>query len=97
MSKGKLDAIQEAEELDETQTVYSDASSLLQLPDMNNYISAFANELSCSLPPDFDANDLKRISSTLPLLLKAFGVRLGHESTEPKQRQLVYLVCRFRK
>jgi hypothetical protein len=79
----------------ETRTVYSDTFSL-QNPNIREYISAFADELCGSLPPEFDANDLERISSALPSLFKSFAVRLGHESSAVMQRQLMYLVYRYR-
>jgi len=80
----------------ETQTVYSDAQSLLQHPEIDKYISAFANELFHGLPADFDANDLDMISPTLLDLLKAFAVRFGHQDSRRMSRQLMYLVYRFR-
>ncbi|UNI19548.1 hypothetical protein JDV02_005728 [Purpureocillium takamizusanense] len=102
---GKLQAIQEhqgtdsidnQEEADELQTIYSDASSLLQHPDIDKYISAFADVLSRSLPSEFDESDAERVFSALPSLLRAFAVRLGYESSERMPRQLMYLVSRFR-
>jgi len=103
--RGKLEAIDDQEagvtdnqsELHEVQTVYSDAFSLSQHSEIDKYISAFAYELYYSLPPEFDAGSLERISSILPSLLEAFAVRLGHEGTEYMQRQLMYLIYRFRR
>ncbi len=96
--RDKLEAIQEAQEaaaiVCDEEDKYSEAPSLLQHPGIVKYISSFAAELSASLPPDFDTDELE---STLPSLLKAFAVRLGHESTLRIQRQIMYLVHRFRK
>ena len=105
---GKLDAIQERaelvhsgvdkdEEMQETRTIFSDAASLLQNPDVDKYISAFAKELATSLPQEFDASYLDAVPSTLDHLLKSFAVRLGHEGSGHPQRQLMYSVYRFRR
>ncbi|KAK3305182.1 uncharacterized protein B0T15DRAFT_531556 [Chaetomium strumarium] len=84
------------EEGQETGTVFSDAASLLQHPDVDKYISAFAKELATSIPPELYNNYLDAVPSTLDHLLKSFAVRLGHESPGRPQRQLMYLVYRFR-
>ena len=105
---GKLDAIQERaepvhsgvdkhEEMQETRTIFSDAASLLQNPDVDKYISAFAKELATALPQEFDASSLDAVPSTLDHLLKSFAIRLGHEGSGHPQRQLMYLVYRFRR
>lgn len=107
---GKLTTIQELDEpaqnmadvstdaeAQETRTIFSDAASLCQHPDVDQYITAFANELACYIPPELDASDPSKISPVLDHLLKAFAVRLGHESPGPLQRQLMYLVYRFRR
>lgn len=76
-------------------TNYSDTPSL-QDPRIPKYAYAFADELRSVLPSAFDENDLERISELLPSLLQAFAVRLGHESSAPKQRHLMHLVYRYR-
>ena len=86
------------EEAYETATVFSDASSLLQRPDVDKYLSSFANELSSCIPPEFVMHNARGdISLVFDHLLKSFAIRLGHESAARPQRQLVYLVYKFRR
>ncbi len=98
--RGKLEATQEGHEegavAHDQEDSYSTASSLLQNPDIDAYIGAFATELSSLFTPGLDACDLERIFPILPNLLEAFAIRLGHENAERMQRQLMYLVHRFR-
>jgi hypothetical protein len=81
----------------ETGTVFSDAASLLQHPDVDKYISAFAEELAACIPPELYTSYLDAVPSTLEHLLKSFAVRLGYERAGRPQRQLMYLVYRFRR
>jgi hypothetical protein len=112
VAPGRLDSVGEAEEtaleaiaelpiaeleVQETRTVFSDAASLLNRPDVDKYISAFASELAFSLPPEFDVSKSAEFSSILEQLLKSFAIRLGHESSGQVPRQLMYLVYRFRR
>ncbi len=76
---------------------YSNASSLLRHPDTDKYISAFAEDLFCSLSAEFDVNGWEKVSSGIPFLLKSFAVRLGYERDESMQRELMYLVHKFRR
>jgi hypothetical protein len=104
---GKLNAVEEhavpahcevdiLEETLEKRTVFSDAASLLQNPHVDTYITAFAKELAMSMRPEFGANCPDAVPSTLDHLLKSFAVRLGNENPDGAQRQLMYLVYRFR-
>ena len=77
----------------ETMSVFSDANSILGNPDIDRYISAFADQLAASAPPGFDATT----TGVLDHLLEAFAVRLSYESTERPQRHLTYIAYRFRR
>ncbi|GAB1315216.1 hypothetical protein MFIFM68171_05426 [Madurella fahalii] len=106
---GTLNAVQELDEpvhnvagaspdaeAQDARTVFSDAASLCQHPDVDKYITAFANELACTIPPEFDPSDPSGVSLVFDRLLKEFAVWFGHESSGRIQRQLMYLVYRFR-
>jgi len=88
-----LDAIEEEAE---TRTVFSDTSSLLQRPDINRYIASLADELSFCIPPEFSKRNAGNGFLVLEHVFKSFAVRLGHEDSRGPQRQLMYLVYRFR-
>ncbi len=100
MVHGNLSTIQEGQEAVVTcdqEDSYSNASSLLRHPDTDKYISAFAEDLFCSLSAEFDVNGWEKVSSGIPFLLKSFAVRLGYERDESMQRELMYLVHKFRR
>ncbi len=78
MVHGNLDTIQEGQETAVTcdqEDTYSSASGLLQHPDAGKFVSAFAEDLSCSLPAEFDVSGWEKVSSRIPFLLKTS--RLG--------------------
>jgi len=77
-----------------TATVFSDANSILGHPSLDQYVIAFAGQLAACQPPGFDA---MVTGGSLDRHLKAFAVRLSHESTERPQRHLAYIASRFRR
>ncbi|KAK4161145.1 hypothetical protein QBC43DRAFT_218302 [Cladorrhinum sp. PSN259] len=106
---GKLDTVQgreeaahtfnvfdATEEAYETATVFSDAASLLQRPDTNKHISWFVYELACCIPLEFGMRNAGNVPSILDHFLRSFAIRLGHANAPRPQRQLMYLVYRFR-
>ena len=80
----------------DAQTVYSDTASL-QDPRIDEYVIAFADELSNALPPDFSREELEAISDTLPDILEAFAGRIGYQASGKLERQLKHLVHRYRR
>ncbi|KAK1753821.1 hypothetical protein QBC47DRAFT_387182 [Echria macrotheca] len=103
---GSLDTVQEPEEAavetmlpsadEDNRTLFSGATSLLQNADVDKYILAFANELASWIPPEFVTSNPVEVEQDLDSLLKAFAIRLGYESRGHLERQLMYLVYRFR-
>ena len=83
------------EENSDTQTIYSDTPSL-QDPRIDDYVAAFADELSNGLPPDFSREDLECIADALPEILEAFASRIGYQALGKLERQLKHLVHRYR-
>ncbi|KAK3339826.1 hypothetical protein B0T25DRAFT_466620 [Lasiosphaeria hispida] len=80
----------------ETASVLSNNNSILRNPNLDRYISAFADQLAACVPPGFGATTTRTTTGGLDHLLKVFAVRLSHESTERPQRHLMYIAYRFR-
>ncbi|KAI5923380.1 hypothetical protein F4810DRAFT_668607 [Camillea tinctor] len=77
-------------------TVYSDTESLRN-PRMKDYVSEFAEELCSAIPREFDAQDIAKLSQSLPNLLKDFAIKLGNEGDTPIHKLLMYFVHQYHK
>ncbi|KAN0073022.1 hypothetical protein V8E54_009136 [Elaphomyces granulatus] len=78
-------------------TVYSDAASL---PAWNeeSYISELVNGLSCKFSSEqLDDTTLEQISQTLPELLKAFALKVGHNASTQMHLDVMVFVHKHRK
>ncbi|KAH6838544.1 hypothetical protein B0I37DRAFT_419478 [Chaetomium sp. MPI-CAGE-AT-0009] len=83
------------EDNNDTATIYSDTTSL-QDPRIDDYVTAFADELANALPADFSREELEGIEDTLPDILEAFAGRIGYQAPGKLERQLKHLVHRYR-
>ncbi|KAK4184498.1 hypothetical protein QBC35DRAFT_505834 [Podospora australis] len=92
-----MSTVTEAYNTRDTQTLYSDTQSLRNSA-FSLYKDAFVEELSRDLS-ETTVEASADVESLLPILLsllQAFAVRLCHESPGPLERQMVFLVHRFR-
>ncbi|KAK0646785.1 hypothetical protein B0T16DRAFT_493694 [Cercophora newfieldiana] len=81
----------------DTATVYSDSSSLSPL-DQDDYVRDLAIELLKHAAIDAsDPESLKRVSSALPELLRAFALKLGYQASSQFQRDVMFFVHKRRK
>ncbi|KAF3905765.1 hypothetical protein AA313_de0203376 [Arthrobotrys entomopaga] len=83
-------------ESDDTQTVYSNASSLATTT-KGLYISELADALFqavCTEEPDIKTLD--RVSGALPELLKAFALKVGYNAPSQMHRDVMYFVHKNR-
>lgn len=84
-------------DLEDTRTIYSDASSLPGLRD-DNYISEFADNLVSKLRYEkLDGQTIQRISGILTELLKAFALKVGHNAPSQMHRDVMFFVHKYRK
>ncbi|KAH8660194.1 hypothetical protein BX600DRAFT_55123 [Xylariales sp. PMI_506] len=82
----------DAESVDDAQTVFSDTESLAESPIWLKYESALAEELFDALPLD-----LESVLPNLDWYLRAFSLRIGHEGNEKLHKNLKYLIYRHRR
>jgi hypothetical protein len=80
----------------ETQTVYSDTESLRDLK-LLKYVTAFSDELYRSLPAGFDKAKFERVLPLLDELLRTFAFKVSCDGSTPENRNLMYLVHRYRR
>jgi hypothetical protein len=80
----------------ETQTVYSDTESLRD-PKLLEYVTAFSDELYRSLPAGFDKAEFERVLPLLDELLRTFAFKVSCDGSTPENRNLMYLVHRYRR
>ncbi|KAK6526081.1 hypothetical protein TWF281_011119 [Arthrobotrys megalospora] len=93
---GPSPAVEDVLDFDDTQTVYSDASSVTTLA-KENYISELADALFRNLCADqLDGKTLERISAALPDLLKAFALKVGHDAPSQMHRDVMFFVHKNR-
>ncbi|KAF3182049.1 hypothetical protein TWF225_006544 [Orbilia oligospora] len=83
-------------DLDDTKTVYSDASSVPTLV-KESYISELADALLNEvLPHKPDADTLERISLVLPDVLKAFALKIGQNAPTQMHRDVMFFIHKSR-
>ncbi|KUI55959.1 hypothetical protein VP1G_10781 [Cytospora mali] len=73
-------------------TTYSDAQCIQDDDCRTRYLTEIYEELSGMFPESLPSAELPRLESTLPVLLKAFAVKLGFSDTSPDHRTVAYLV-----
>ncbi|KFX87483.1 hypothetical protein V494_06530 [Pseudogymnoascus sp. VKM F-4513 (FW-928)] len=79
---------------DDTATIYSPASSI----DMENYVPDLARDLFGKVQfKDFDRQNMDRVLESLPDLLQAFALKIGHNTDNPIYRDVMYLVHKHRR
>ena len=85
-------------ELDESRTIYSDASSV-GVVRKESYIAELADDLFNKVcpPRERDVEVMKRISEILPELLKAFALKLGYDAKGKVHRDIMYFVHKNRR
>jgi len=84
-------------EADETRTLYSDASSIAP-GNAEYYVYLLADELfnaARSVQPDIRIAE--RVSDILPELLRAFALRIGHNASDQKHRDVMVYVHKYRR
>ncbi|CAI6339119.1 unnamed protein product [Periconia digitata] len=79
----------------DARTVYSDTASLAD-PTLLEYVAAFGNELSGSLPSDFDKLNFEKVSPFLDELLQTFALKMSSDGDTQEHRSLTYLIYRYR-
>lgn len=87
------------DELEETATVYSVAWSLPEL-EVETYKSEFAEALTKQVRRWTETpNDqfLHQIFKTVPRLLRAFALRLGHPGSKKAEKEVMYFIHKHRK
>jgi hypothetical protein len=74
---------------DNTATIYSAESSV----DIKNYVADLTSDLFSKVQfKDFNSQTMDRILEDLPDLLKAFALKIGHNTDDPKHRDVMYFV-----
>ncbi|EGX53749.1 hypothetical protein AOL_s00004g408 [Orbilia oligospora ATCC 24927] len=89
-------SIEDALDFDDTETVYSDTSSVATST-KQLYISELADALFREACPDQPCNEaLERISRDLPDLLKAFALKIGCNAPSQMHRDVMFFVHKNR-
>lgn len=82
-----------AEVGDDSRTVYSDFSDISE-SEVDNYVSALANDLFSKLPPD--SATLNRVAAILVDRLREFALRLGYQAPSQMHRDVMWFIHRYR-
>lgn len=83
-------------ELDDTATVYSDTSSLSDLG-VESYNSKLAEDLVARLDPNtLNEKVLESLVRSLPGLLKALALKLGHQAPSQMHRNVMVFLHKHR-
>jgi hypothetical protein len=84
------------EDLDDTETVYSDVSSLIDQK-VDSYASALAGDIIKRLKvEDLDSSATEILCSALPRLLRAFATKLGYEAPSQTHRDVMFFIHKYR-
>lgn len=84
-------------DLQDTKTMYSDASSLSGQHN-SNHISRLAEELYMNTPSKYLEDDtIEEITQYLPELLQAFALKLGYESSDQILRHVMVFIHKNRR
>lgn len=76
---------------EDAETLYS-AETLFSPARAKNYITDLCNDIHGKLQSYYDAKNWKIMSKILPVLIKAFAIKIGHYSSNPKNQDIMYFI-----
>jgi tetratricopeptide (TPR) repeat protein len=76
---------------DDTETVYSKATALSR-SSAQAYISELCANIRSEIGHDIDPNSRQIVKDALPMLIKAFAIRVGHDSSTQIHKDIMYFI-----
>lgn len=79
------------EDTEDAKTLYSAATSI-DLPQSQQYITELCGDIFSKLENHFDSTNWNTLEKALPSLIKAFAVKIGHDSSAQVNQDIMYFI-----
>ena len=79
------------EDIEDVKTVYSAATSI-DLPQSQQYIIELCADIFSELENHFDSTNWNTLETALPSLIKAFAIKIGHDSSAQVNQDIMYFI-----
>ncbi|OBT60198.1 hypothetical protein VE03_10408 [Pseudogymnoascus sp. 23342-1-I1] len=79
------------EDTEDAGTIYSAATSI-DLPHSQQYIAELCSDIFSKLENHFDSTNWNTLEKALPSLIKAFAIKIGHDSSVQVNQDIMYFI-----
>jgi hypothetical protein len=79
------------EDTEDAKTLYS-AATTIDLPKSQQYISELCSDILSKLENHFDSTNWNTLETALPSLIKAFAIKIGHDSSAQINQDIMYFI-----
>lgn len=79
------------EDTEDAKTLYS-AATTIDLPKSQQYISELCSDIFSKLENHFDSTNWNTLETALPSLIKAFAIKIGHDSSAKVNQDIMYFI-----